>query len=150
PMASVTLAAPLEANGSDEPLASGCTPVAAPPPRAADAERSERHLVLKPVGTAPSPAGFGRAPGETPLDRSIQIIAECQARYQAVRDYTCTFFKRERIDGRLVPEQVLTMKVRTHPRSIYIKFHQPAAGREAIHIVGRNGGKVLAHDVGLN
>jgi hypothetical protein len=49
----------------------------------------------------------------------------------------------------LIPEQVLTMKVRTHPQSIYLKFQQPSAGREAIYVLGRNGGKVLAHDVGL-
>jgi hypothetical protein len=105
-----------------------------------------RHLVLKPVATAPSQAGSA---GESPIARAVRIVAECQARYQAVRDYTCTFFKRERIDGRLNPEQVLTMKVRTHPQSIYLKFQQPSAGREAIYVVGRNGGKVLAHDVGL-
>jgi hypothetical protein len=42
------------------------------------------------------------------------------------------------------------MKVRNHPQSIYLKFQQPAAGREAIYIVGQNSGKLLAHDVGLN
>ena len=42
------------------------------------------------------------------------------------------------------------MKVRTNPTSVYLKFHQPAQGREAIYIAGRHGGKVLAHDVGLN
>jgi len=67
-----------------------------------------------------------------------------------VRDYTCTFSKRERIKGRLTPLHVLTMKVRTHPRSIYLKFQQPSAGREAIYVIGRDGGKVLAHYVGLN
>ena len=42
------------------------------------------------------------------------------------------------------------MKVRTKPQSIYFKFQRPAHGREAIYIAGRHGGKVLAHDVGLN
>jgi hypothetical protein len=79
------------------------------------------------------------------------VIEECQARYAAVRDYVCTFTKRERVNGRLTPLHVMAMKVRTRPCSIYLKFRQPQprAGREAIYIDGRNDGKVLAHDVGL-
>ncbi len=65
-------------------------------------------------------------------------------------DYTCTFYKRERIGGRLTPPHVMTMKVRTKPHSIYLKFEQPAHGREAIYVAGRHGGKLLAHDVGIN
>ena len=57
---------------------------------------------------------------------------------------------RERIKGQLTPLHVLMMKVRTQPRSIYLRFRQPSPGREAIYIVGRNNGKVLTHDVGLN
>jgi hypothetical protein len=78
------------------------------------------------------------------------MIAECQTRYKKINDYTCTFCKRERIDGRLTGLHVMTMKVRRDPTSIYVKFQQPGAGREAIYIAGRNGGNVLAHDVGLN
>jgi hypothetical protein len=86
---------------------------------------------------------------ETPIARALRMIEECEARYESVGDYVCTFSKRERIDGRLTPLHVMFMKVRTRPRSIYLKFRQPAAGREAIYIAGRNDGKVLAHDVGL-
>ncbi len=86
----------------------------------------------------------------SPTERAIRIIADCQARYNEVNDYTCTFYKRERIDGRLTPLHIMSMKVRSKPQSIYFKFQQPAQGREAIYIAGRNGGKVLAHDVGFN
>ena len=67
-----------------------------------------------------------------------------------MNDYTCTFFKRERISGKLIPAHVMAMKVRTKPQSVYLRFQQPAKGREAIYIAGRHGGKVLAHDVGFN
>jgi hypothetical protein len=150
PRAGAAAAAVTERPGGDEPVARGATAATVAPSAAADAERPGRHLVLKPSGTAPPRAESADAPGEPPRARALRIIAECQARYQAVRDYTCTFFKRERIDGRLVPEQILAMKVRTQPRSIYVKFRQPSPGREAIYIAGQNGGKVLAHDVGLN
>ena len=79
----------------------------------------------------------------------LAAIEDCQVRYREVRDYTCTFSKRERIKGQMTPLNILTMKVRTEPRSVYLKFRQPTAGREAIYIVGKHNGKVLAHDVGL-
>jgi hypothetical protein len=86
----------------------------------------------------------------SPIDQALQLIAECQCRYKKITDYTCMFYKRERVDGRLGGLHVMTMKIRRNPRSIYVKFQQPGAGREAIYIAGRNGGKVLAHDVGFN
>jgi hypothetical protein len=89
-------------------------------------------------------------PAESPIERAVRIIAECQERYQSVSDYTCTFWKRERISGKLIPAHIMAMKVRTKPQSIYLKFEQPAKGREAIYVAGRHGGKVIAHDVGFN
>jgi hypothetical protein len=77
------------------------------------------------------------------------MIAECRAAYAQVHDYTCTFFKRERIDGRLGSQHVMLMKFRTRPSSVYFKFVKPNAGREAIYIAGRNAGKAVVHDVGL-
>jgi Protein of unknown function (DUF1571) len=87
---------------------------------------------------------------ESPIERAVRTVAECQRRYHAVSDYTCQFWKRERIAGKLIPAHVMAMKVRTKPQSIYLKFEQPAKGREAIYVAGRHGGKVVAHDVGFN
>jgi hypothetical protein len=112
-------------------------------PGSCDPSEADRRLSLKPA------AGTGAT--ESPIGRALRAIEDCQARYEAVSDYVCTFTKRERVNGRLTPLHVMSMKVRTRPRSIYLKFRQPKprAGREAIYIDGRNDGKVLAHDVGL-
>ena len=98
---------------------------------------------------SPENADCRRPPKRRSSVRSVSS-SECQERYQSVNDYTCTFFKRERISGKLIPAHIMAMKVRTKPQSIYLKFQQPAKGREAIYIAGRHGGKVLAHDVGFN
>jgi hypothetical protein len=111
---------------------------------AGDATEPAPRVALKPVAGERVPASL-----DSPIARALRAIDECQARYEAVRDYVCTFSKRERIDGRLTTPHVMFMKARTHPRSVYLKFRQPAAGREAIFIEGRHQGKVLAHDVGL-
>ena len=78
-----------------------------------------------------------------------KAIADCQERYRQVRDYTCTFVKRERIDDRLTPQYIMAMKARTTPKSIYFKFQEPNQGREAIYVNGRNKDRIVAHDVGL-
>ena len=121
------------------------------PNRIASADKAPRGgRVLKPAATELVDAAATPTRAQTPIERAIQTIADSQSRYDRVEDYTCTFFKRERIDGRMTPLHIMSMKVRTQPQSIYFKFQQPAHGREAIYIAGRHGSKVLAHDVGLN
>lgn len=86
---------------------------------------------------------------EEPVRRAKRAIADCQKRFATVLDYTCTFAKRERIDGTLTSRHVMNLKARTTPESLYFKFLNPKKGREAIYVSGRHGGKFLAHDVGL-
>ena len=83
------------------------------------------------------------------VDRAKREMAACRARYRAIRDYTCVFHKRERIDGVLVRPHVMAMRVRTEPYGLYFKFITPDPGREAIFEPGKNSGKIVFHDVGL-
>jgi hypothetical protein len=53
------------------------------------------------------------------------------------------------VHGRLTGQAVMSMKARTRPMSIYMKFRHPNTGREAIWVAGRNHGQVVVHDVGL-
>jgi Protein of unknown function (DUF1571) len=86
---------------------------------------------------------------ESPIARALRTMEECRARFDKVKDYTCTFYKRERIDGKLGDLHVMNMKIRNAPRSVYLRFEQPNRGREAIYVEGRNKGRVLAHDIGI-
>jgi outer membrane lipoprotein-sorting protein len=86
---------------------------------------------------------------DDPIARAKQTIADCKAKYATIQDYTCTFFKRERIDGKLYTPHIISMKARTKPASLYFKFIQPNSGREAIFIQGKNNNKIVAHDVGI-
>jgi outer membrane lipoprotein-sorting protein len=123
-------------------------------------------------GKAPAKAQVASAPGDTkagprlldasrpprvatspivvdPIVRARQVVADCKAKYLTVQDYTCVFFKRERIDGKLYTQHIMNVKARTKPSSLYFKFIQPNPGREAIFVHGRNNNKIIAHDVGL-
>jgi hypothetical protein len=103
----------------------------------------------RPMATSSAPpAGRGTSGAES-IARARKAIADCQERYRQVHDYTCTFVKRERIEGRLTSPHMMVMKARTSPNSLYFKFEQPNRGREAIYVHGRNNGRIVAHDVGL-
>jgi len=112
---------------------------------------SSARSALKPeLSAKPTTLASTLVVNETPTARAIRTIAECQARFEKIEDYTCTFTKRERINGKLGSLNIMSMKVRNAPRSVYLRFEKPYQGREAIYVEGRNRGRVLAHDVGLN
>jgi hypothetical protein len=97
------------------------------------------------------------AGGQTPptlapaLDEPMRLLQDARQSYQNVRDYTCTLVKRERLQGQLEPEQVLTMKCRQQPFSVYLRWHEPRnlAGQEACYVAGRHNGMMRVHSAGL-
>ena len=109
--------------GTDSGLA-----VAALNPDQADADSIDSQVALKPAVVPRARTDSHEVERETPIARALASIEVCRLRYRSIRDYTCTFSKRERIKGHLTPLQVLMMKVRTQPRSIYLKFRQPSPG----------------------
>jgi len=68
-----------------------------------------------------------------------------------IRDYSAVLTKRERSGGQLGPVQMMFVKVRQKPFSVYMHFLAPAdrKGDEAIYVEGRNDGKLLGHTTGL-
>jgi hypothetical protein len=90
-------------------------------------------------------------PGEHPLVPAITWAKRGLAEFEKVKDYSCTLVKRERIDGTLNEHEYLFVKVRQHPRSIYIYFLSPAKvkGQEVLFVEGQNDGNMLAHPNGL-
>lgn len=117
---------------------------------------ASRSISSKPSTARPEPRvpAHSRSPvADTtladPIQAARQAIGLCQARYSQVDDYTCTFHKRERHDGKLTDAHVMSMKARSHPNSVYFRFVTPNKGREAIYVSGRHNDRVLAHDVGL-
>src|SRR5262249_49765644 len=81
----------------------------------------------------------------------LRLIEAARRSYQGVRDYTCVLVKRERIQGQLEPENVVAMKVRTQPFSVYLRWTEPKAseGQQACYVAGRNNGMMRAQSPGL-
>lgn len=100
---------------------------------------------------AASSAPTGAAPDEHPIQPAIHMVRDSLERMQEIKDYTCTFMKRERIDGELTAPERMRLKVRHEPFSFYLYCLGPdkEVGEEVIYVTGRNDGQVLAHTTGL-
>jgi len=100
----------------------------------------------RPLGEAVSP---GRA-AACPMEEPLRLLNLALKRYETVQDYSCLMIKRERIDGKIQPDNIISMKVRCQPLSIYLKWLEPRAtlGQEACYVAGQNDGKVRVKGAG--
>lgn len=101
--------------------------------------------------SAPAGAQQPAAAPEHPLAPALRWAQAGAAQISSLDDYSCTFYKRERIDGELGEYQAMFMKVRHNPFSVYMFFLSPSKlrGQEVIYVDGRNEGNLLAHATGL-
>lgn len=89
--------------------------------------------------------------GGAPLTlRDVIAYAEpSRVALQEVKDYTAVFTKAELIKGRLV-KQVMDMKFRTKPFSVYFRYRSGSEeGRQAIFVEGKFGNRLVVKDVGI-
>ena len=106
----------------------------------------------KPTAALPAVQQPPPAPAAaSPLDQPLQLLANARQAYQGVRDYTCLFIKREQVNGQMQPENVMAMKVRVQPFSVYFRWHAPKnlAGQELAYVAGRNAGMMRIHPTGV-
>src|ERR1700681_1480578 len=66
-------------------------------------------------------------PADAPadMDQAIALLNEARLHFQDVRDYECRLIKRERVNGELLPDGMMTMKARNNPLSIYLRCESP-------------------------
>ena len=119
--------------------------------------------VAKPVETKPAPdvkpavVTTDTKPAVTPASGTVKIsigatpgvldnvgkldaaLVDAKAAYAKVHDYSCHFIRQERVRGKLTPDVIHELHVRTSPRSIYTKAVQPkdSAGVEVVSVAGR-------------
>ena len=101
---------------------------------------------------SPKVASASVAPAvEHPLMPVIRWAEQERPKVAAIRDYTALMQKQENINGTIQGAQVLEVKVRHQPFSVYTKFRYPVElnGQQAIYVQGRNDSKLIAHGVGI-
>ncbi len=82
---------------------------------------------------------------ESTLKRKIGLLEKGIAFLQKTPDYTAQFSKQEVVDGELLEEQTMLMKLRHEPFSVYLKWMDYDVGREVIYADGVNDGNMLVH-----
>jgi hypothetical protein len=117
------------------------TPGQAPPASAPEAPST-----AQPLPAARPAWPEGRLEGHEAKVRLLEIVTDAHCRIECLKGYTATFKKRERVDGKLLPEQTMAMKVRQKPFAIYFKFLAPKAGKEVVYAEGHHDNKVIAHN----
>lgn len=98
------------------------------------------------------------AEADHPLEPAIEVARRgLEIGRETIRDYTAVMHKQERICGKLLPKEVVELKIRydsiasgmeQSPMSVYVKFLAPKkmAGREVIWKKGRNDDKLTVHE----
>jgi len=87
---------------------------------------------------------------EHPLMPVIRWAEQARPGIVAIRDYTAILRKQENINGRLHAAQVMEIKVRHQPFSVYTRFlfPQDVAGQQAIYVEGQNNNNLRGRGVG--
>jgi outer membrane lipoprotein-sorting protein len=83
-------------------------------------------------------------------DREVDdLLLRSNAAFEQIRDYRCTFHKRELIRGKLESERNITFKFRK-PASFYLGFKEGEnKGGEAIYVEGKFDNKLKFHKGGI-
>lgn len=103
-----------------------------------------------PQSAAPPVSGTAGS-ATSALETVLQLAGAARQSFQSIHDYTCLMIKQERIRGQLEPENVIEMKMRSQPFSVYLHWLGPnsLAGQEACFVAGRNNNMMRVHPTGL-
>ncbi len=116
-------------------------------------------LIFLSVAGANPPAGAPAPPtppttapaAASPLDQPLRLATEANQAFQGIRDYTCLFIKKERLHGKPQPENLIEMRVRNQPFSVYLRWLAPKnlEGQQACYVAGRNQNMMRVHSTGI-
>jgi hypothetical protein len=116
----------------------GADPAAPPPPAA-------------PAAPQPTTLAAASVAAVHPLDEPLRLLTRARDSFAGVQDYSCTLIKRELLNGQMSPDNVIAMKVRHEPFSVYLRWLEPKAmvGQEACFVAGKHEGKMRVKSAGL-
>lgn len=83
------------------------------------------------------------------VQHNIQKLERAVGFLESIPDYTATFFKRELVNGSMGDGQVVHLKLRHQPFSVYMKWIVGDKGRELLYVDGENDGNMLVKVGGL-
>jgi hypothetical protein len=105
--------------------------------------------------TAPAAAVFddGVLRGKWALQLNAMLLERGVEKFHAIPSYTFTLTRRERVGGDLLPPQVMDVKLRHQPFSLYMKWIEGEGagvkGRQLLYVDGQNDNKLVILPGGL-
>lgn len=83
--------------------------------------------------------------GDAAVEFCRLLLQNSEVKLAEVDDLSAVFQKLERIDGQLQELNVMDLKVRREPMSVYLRWHEPYSGREIVWQEGRDENQVSVH-----
>ncbi len=104
-------------------------------------------VVIAPKKTLPDQAGMDKLASDDP----VAFLENCVRRYDRdVKSYNATLSKQERIDDTLYPPEVLQVRFREHPFSVWLHWLQgERKAKTVLYVQDANDNKILVHPGGL-
>lgn len=108
-----------------------------------------------PVQTAENSGASSSAENTVPVgDRelvqhNVERLERAVTFLEGIPDYTATFFKRELVNGAMSDGQVVHLKLRHEPFSVYMKWIVGDKGRELLYVDGENDNHMLVKVGGM-
>ena len=113
--------------------------------RNARREDKEKSTVTRKEDDAARLAGSDLA-ATHPIGPVLDAARTSREAIRKLPGYTCTFTKLEQFKKGPPLRQVMILKFRREPFSVYLKYVEPHPGREVIYVDGRNKGKLQVHE----
>jgi hypothetical protein len=106
--------------------------------------------LVRAVGNNAPTTGDVKGPIEGPeaARLCVKLLDEGIAYLDGVKDFQATFYRQERLGRNLGEPEVMNIKMRCEPRSVFLSWIDPHAGRELIWHRDAHEGKLLIHECG--
>lgn len=88
-------------------------------------------------------------PSITAHRRSIGLLEQGIKRLEAASGYTAVFHKQEVVGGEMTEMQMMQLKLRHAPFSVYMKWTEGKPGQELLYVDGQNDGDMVVRPGGL-
>src|SRR5260221_9546042 len=109
------------------------------------ARENETPAVAAKEGDSPKPPASDATPRPV-LAPALEAARASRDEVRKMPGYSCTFTKNEQLKKGSLLRQVMFLKFRREPFSVYLKFVEPHAGREVIYVEGQNKGRLQVHE----
>ena len=76
---------------------------------------------------------------------NLALLEKAYEKLLTIPQYTATFYKQERIHGKLAAPEMMRIKLRHQPFSVYMKWAVGDKGREALYVEGEDDDKLWVH-----